>query len=138
MSANKLSNTQRDALSATSQCEDGPMNAAPDKLPHGRDAANRLKTKVEAPQRSGKSGQAISKQARVIEILSHQHGATIAAIMKATGWQQHSVRGFFAGVVRSKFRLNLVSEKTGEQRVFRIVAKSAAAPRKRKLARKAA
>ncbi|MEA2869273.1 MAG: hypothetical protein QOE39_3988 [Bradyrhizobium sp.] len=40
--------------------------------------------------------------------------------MTATDWQQHSVRGFLAGVVRKKLRLNLVSEQTDKGRVYRI------------------
>jgi hypothetical protein len=47
-------------------------------------------------------------------------GTTIAALMTATGWQRHSVRGFLAGVVRKKLKLNLVSEPSDKGRIYRI------------------
>src|ERR1700733_10865558 len=61
-----------------------------------------------------------TKQARAIAMLSKPAGATIAAIMAVTDWQQHSVRGFLAGVVRKKLGLNLVSDQTDKGRVYRI------------------
>jgi hypothetical protein len=61
-----------------------------------------------------------SKQSRVIGMLQSPAGATIAAMMKATGWQQHSVRGFLAGVVRKRLNLKLASKKIDGNRVYQI------------------
>ena len=60
------------------------------------------------------------KQARVIAMLQSPAGATIAAMMKATGWQPHSVRGFLAGVVRKRLKLKLGSGKVDGERVYQI------------------
>jgi hypothetical protein len=100
------------------------------------EAASRKRSKDEAARPSTKPIRQDSKQTRVIGMLQRQQGATIAAIMKATGWQQHSVRGFFAGVVRRKLCLTLVSDKTGTERVYRIVVKNP--PRKGRSNRKKA
>ena len=68
----------------------------------------------------GKKAVASSKQSRVVTMLRSPDGATIAAMMKATGWQQHSVRGFLAGVVRKKLKLKLDSKKIDGSRVYSI------------------
>lgn len=61
-----------------------------------------------------------SKQQTVLDLLQHSRGTTIPAIMKATGWQQHSVHGFLSGVVRKKLGLNVVSDTTDGVRSYRI------------------
>ena len=71
-------------------------------------------------------------------MLHSKQGATIATMMEATGWQPHSVRGFLTAVVRKKLGLSLVSEKTGEERVYRIVANDVSQKRKGRPGRKAA
>ena len=54
------------------------------------------------------------------------------------GNRPHSVRGFLTAVVRTKLGLTLVSEKTGEERVYRIVANDVSPKRKGRPGRKAA
>jgi hypothetical protein len=73
-----------------------------------------------APVSSKSASRSDTKHGRIVAMLRTPAGATIAAMMTATDWQQHSVRGFLAGVVRKKLGLNLISEQTEKGRVYRI------------------
>jgi Protein of unknown function (DUF3489) len=73
-----------------------------------------------APASSKPAARPDTKHARILGMLRTPAGVTIEAIMTATDWQQHSVRGFLAGVIRKKLGLNLVSEQTDKGRVYRI------------------
>lgn len=85
--------------------------------------------KVRPKAGSSRKGRPGSKQARVLAMLGRAKGATIAAIMRATHWQEHSVRGFLAAVVRRKLGLELRSDKADGDRIYRIVHRARAASR---------
>ena len=81
---------------------------------------------IQRQQSSAKQpGHSESKQARIIAMLRMPNGATIDAMIHATGWQQHSVRGFLAGVIRKKLGLNLVSAVAEGGRIYRITDRTA-------------
>lgn len=80
-------------------------------------------TKVAAPPPPApQPGAPRTKQASALALLNRPDGATIADLIEATSWQQHSVRGFLAGTVKKKLGLTLTSSKDdGGLRRYRIV-----------------
>jgi len=55
-----------------------------------------------------------SKTAKVLELVKRSGGATLKYLMKATGWQPHSVRGFLSGTLGKKMGLRIESHKTDD------------------------
>jgi len=105
------------------------------KLARAKSVAKRSAQPERIPSAAIASG---TKQDAVLALLREPQGTTIAATMIATGWQRHSVRGFLTAVVRKKLGLTLLSEKPGEERIYRIVAQDVAPKRKGRSGRKAA
>ena len=55
---------------------------------------------------------------KIIAMMRRPKGATINDLIKATAWQAHSVRGAISGTIRKKLGLNVVSEKSGDVRLY--------------------
>jgi hypothetical protein len=111
-----MTTQQQDQPTATTEpAESGKARAAARKPGRGKKAPKR-RPKAKADTR----GQG-SKSAHVIALLEKSKGATLAELMKATGWQAHSVRGFLSGTLRKKMGLKIESTKRGDgERVYSI------------------
>lgn len=93
---------------------------APSKQPR-RIAAAKPKPQPIADASLSTSTSRTTKQELVLTLLSRKDGASIDDILKATSWQVHSVRGFFAGTVKKKLGFTLTSSRAeGEVRRYRI------------------
>jgi hypothetical protein len=76
-------------------------------------ASKRAKTPKKAKPAKARGGaREGSKSAEVLELLKRPKGATLTELMKASGWQAHSVRGFLSGTVGKKMGLTVASEKS--------------------------
>jgi hypothetical protein len=85
--------------------------------------AKKRSERAKAPKRRTRSKSAVRSRGRVkpaaaktkqqvcLDLLNRPEGATVEELQAATGWQQHSVRGFLAGAVKKKLGLTLLSEK---------------------------
>ena len=84
-------------------------HVAPKKAKSGKKATPPKK----APKGAKKAGGARegSKTATILEMLKRSGGATAKELLKATGWQPHSLRGFLSGTVGKKLGLTVVSTK---------------------------
>src|SRR6516225_504287 len=91
--------------------------------------ANQLKSNTKkSTQRASRSSGKTTKHDRVLGLLQSKGGTTIAMISKVTGWQPHSVRGFFAGIVKKRLGLTLESKTSKSGRIYRIVRAKTSAP----------
>ncbi|SFC90553.1 DUF3489 domain-containing protein [Tropicimonas isoalkanivorans] len=96
--------------SAPTGANEAPSAEAPQDAPTEADAAPKART-----PRTG------TKQAKLIEMLRADGGATIDEIVAETGWQPHTVRGAFAGALKKKLGLEVTSEKVeGRGRVYKL------------------
>ena len=72
--------------------------------------ANASKKSPKAAKKTGVARDG-SKAAKVLGLLKRPDGVTLKELMKATGWQAHSVRGFLSGTVGKKMGLTVTSAK---------------------------
>jgi len=97
------------------------------KKPPKRASVKSLKApreKETSPPSAGDAQVEATKQERMLSLLSRPEGASVAEMMQATSWQQHSVRGFLAGTVKKKLGFSLTSSKaTDDVRRYRIKAR---------------
>jgi len=92
--------------------------------PAPRATAKKPAARKKAPRPARNRAVGHTKTARVIALLERPQGATLKAIMRATGWQTHSVRGFISGQLKTKLGLKVASSVREGERVYSIKRRS--------------
>ena len=116
---------------AATEPKEIPMIKRAKKRTAARSAASSSQPKLRKAGYKGSRVAAVrsgTKQSAAIDMLRSPSGATMAALTKATGWQSHSVRGFLAGVVRKRLKLDLKSAVVEGIRIYQITDEHGAMP----------
>ena len=93
--------------------------------PNRAKLAPKAKALKKAPNGAKKAGSARdgSKAAKVLDLLKRPEGASMKELLKSTGWQPHSVRGFLSGTIRKKMGMTVTSTKSEDgERTYSIKA----------------
>lgn len=84
--------------------------------------AGAARNATRAKPRMARSG---TKTSKILRLLQRPHGATVGELVKATGWQPHSLRGFLSGVLKKKMALKIRSApRDNGDRAYRLPSKS--------------
>ena len=127
----RISSAGEEAIAAGSAVDVGDSEIASDANPNqllgGEQVKkNRVVGKAGSVNAKRKTSRArpqkkTTKAATILILLRRPQGATIAQLVKATGWQAHSIRGFLSATIKTKMRLKIVSERQeGKARRYRV------------------
>lgn len=129
--SSKVDKPKRTTRSARTKFKTISKPARPKKVSRSAESKDAEKQKPGAPSKSSTSlgdrkrptrETSVPKSKQIVGLLSRAEGATIGELMKVTGWQAHSVRGFLAGALKKRQGLLVRSEKDGAGvRRYRIV-----------------
>src|ERR1035437_2963471 len=99
----------------------GQKAAKPAKATPKKQAKEKVPSKKAAKVKEAKVPREFSKKSIVLDLLRRKDGATMAEIAKATGWQNHSIRGFVSGPLMKKMALPVESTKNeAGERTYRV------------------
>ena len=128
--ATKEDNSQpEESAGASTGEETSNIVGAADPAPSGvaATARNSAASNAKSPPVSSTPRQG-TKIARVIELLRRDQGATLEALIVATGWLPHTARAALTGLRHSGYDVRLERGQNGSASVYRIDASQASAP----------
>jgi hypothetical protein len=95
--------------------------AAKAKAAVGKKAATKKGAKPTAkPADKRQTPRKVTKTEQALALLRRPGGCTLSELMKATKWQQHSVRGFLSGTVKKRLGLKLTSDASEDGRRYKV------------------
>jgi Protein of unknown function (DUF3489) len=100
------------------------VNKATGKKPRPKQKKPGVARKTTPAKKAAAGARSGSKTEKMLDLLKRPNGATLKELMKATGWQPHSVRGFLSGTLGKKMGLRVESARQEDkERMYRIASK---------------